>query len=187
MTQLRWDTRLNWRHIKGILSACAGGFTPKLVLRIGNQVLVLLASALLCSDVSAGVAGNQMSHRSVVCANKSSTRDNLFAPFLCHLQRSKGSIAHICLSCDFHVARGKSPVFTRSDQAVLPLQLEKLRTVPEIKLIKNLSSSFLHLESALALLMTGSLAFLCTEGIYTFLAITVRKLPWPRYAHKEME
>jgi len=51
-------------------SACTRSFTQELVLHIGNQLLVLLASMLFCSDVSTGVAGNKMSYWSVVCANK---------------------------------------------------------------------------------------------------------------------
>lgn len=59
--------------------------------------------------------------------------------------------------------------------------------LPEIKLLNNLSS-FLHFESALPLFITAcphnSLS-LCTEGIPPLLGITVHKLLWLRYAHKE--
>lgn len=84
-------------------------------------------------------------------------------------QKKKGSIAHTaCNKGEILNLYILGPKCTASE-------LEEVRKVPEIKLIKNLSS-FLHFESALPLFITGPLALLCTEGIPTLLSITVHEL-----------
>lgn len=93
-------------------------------------------------------------------------------------RKNKGSIAHT--GCN----KGEILNLYIPGQKCTAPELEEVRKVPEIKLIKNLSS-FLCFESALPLFLTGPLAFLCTEGIPTLLSITVYELLGLRQAHKE--